>query len=88
MRFSTVDLYIVSFSSSEFCNNRYIENRTLHTGANKNWPYILHFSSDLYKIRYRIMYSESEFSENGRSEKHTLFTGEKEFLPQHSTYSV
>jgi len=49
-------------------------------GANKNWPYILHFSSDLYKIRYRIMYSESEFRENRRSEKNILYLEAKKHL--------
>jgi len=61
MTFSIGDFCIVSFSSSEMCKNRYSENRysenqysenrTLLVGANKNWPYILHFSSDLYKFR-------------------------------------
>ena len=60
MKFSTYDLRIVSFSSSEFCKNRYIENRTLFMGANKILPYILHFSSDLYKIRYGVMHCVTE----------------------------
>jgi hypothetical protein len=56
MKFSTGDRHIISFSSSEIRKNQYNENLTLLRGVNKMLPYILHFSSDLYKIRYPIIY--------------------------------